>query len=106
MRFGPPNSIFCKTDSFRIFGLDFNLPEIPMATSDLREAHERKPVNTSSSILSSPALSVNTKREVLNRVVLSLQKKFYKPELLTEEWLQSVKLHRPAIEAAATQDEF
>jgi carboxyl-terminal processing protease len=49
---------------------------------------------------------VNTKREVLNRVVLSLQKKFYKPELLTEEWLQSVELHRPAIEAAATQDEF
>ena len=63
-------------------------------------------MNTSSSILSSPALSVNTKRAVLNRVVLSLQKKFYKPELLTEEWLQSVESHRPGIEAAATQDDF
>ena len=63
-------------------------------------------MNTSSSIQSSPVVSVNTKRKVLNRVVLSLQKKFYKPELLTEEWLQSVESHRPGIEAAATQDDF
>ena len=63
-------------------------------------------MNTSSSIQSSPVLSVNTKRKVLNRVVLSLQKKFYKPELLTEEWLQGVESHRPGIEAAATRDQF
>ena len=63
-------------------------------------------MNTSPSIPSSPALSVNTKREVLNRVVCSLQKRFYKPELLTEEWLQSVESHRPGIEAAATPDDF
>ena len=63
-------------------------------------------MNTSSLIPSSPPLSLNTKREVLNRVVLSLQKKFYKPELLTEEWLRSVESHRLGIEAAATRDEF
>ena len=35
--FDPPSSTFSKTDSFRTFGRDFNLPEIPMGTSEFCE---------------------------------------------------------------------
>jgi carboxyl-terminal processing protease len=55
---------------------------------------------------SASPLSLETKRQVLDRVLSVLQSKFYKPELLTEDWAQSVASHRPAIEAAATHDDF
>lgn len=52
------------------------------------------------------ALSSKAKREVLDRVLKALERRFYKPELLNQSWQNAVKAQRAAIEAAPTQSAF
>jgi carboxyl-terminal processing protease len=51
-------------------------------------------------------LTEKAKREILDRVLKVLETKFYKPELFNQEWLDAVKVRRPAIESASTSELF
>ncbi|WP_035353811.1 S41 family peptidase [Edaphobacter aggregans] len=51
-------------------------------------------------------LTDKAKHEVLERVLKALDSKFYKPELLGNDWQSAVTSHRAAIESAATPDAF
>lgn len=46
------------------------------------------------------ALSLELRRKVLERVLSTLQKRFYAPEKLNESWKSAVEQHRPLIEGA------
>jgi carboxyl-terminal processing protease len=52
------------------------------------------------------ALSSDQRRKILDRVLSTLQKRFYAPEKLNEDWQTAVERHRPLIEGASTADSF
>jgi C-terminal processing protease CtpA/Prc len=54
----------------------------------------------------SPLLSTSDRRAILDKVLAALDKRFYKPEKLNDEWRAAVNRHRPSIEAADTAAEF
>jgi carboxyl-terminal processing protease len=51
-------------------------------------------------------LTPEAKRDVLQKVLKTLESKFYKPELLGTAWKEAVSSRRDAIEAAPTADAF
>src|ERR1700678_230201 len=51
-------------------------------------------------------MTKEAKHEVLERVLKALESKFYKPELLGQDWRNAVADHRGKIESAATADAF
>jgi C-terminal processing protease CtpA/Prc len=55
----------------------------------------------------SPAqLSTRDRRAILDKVLAVLEKRFYRPEKLNDDWRTAVERHRPLIEAADTADGF
>ena len=54
----------------------------------------------------SPLLSTSDRRAIFDKVLAALDKRFYKPEKLNDEWRAAVNRHRPSIEAADTAAEF
>jgi len=53
-----------------------------------------------------PQLSQHDRRAILDKVLATLDKSFYKPEKLNDDWRAAVDHHRPLIEAAKTPDGF
>jgi C-terminal processing protease CtpA/Prc len=53
-----------------------------------------------------PLLSTSDRRAILDKVLAALDKRFYKPEKLNDDWHAAVEHHRPLIEAAYTADGF
>ena len=53
-----------------------------------------------------PLLSTSDRCAILDKVLAALDKRFYKPEKLNDEWRAAVNRHRPSIEAASTPDGF
>jgi carboxyl-terminal processing protease len=53
-----------------------------------------------------PQLSTSERRAILDKVLAALDKRFYKPEKLNDDWRAAVDHHRPLIEAADTADGF
>jgi C-terminal processing protease CtpA/Prc len=53
-----------------------------------------------------PQLSQRDRRAILDKVLATLDKSFYKPEKLNGDWRAAVDHHRPLIEAASTPDGF
>ena len=53
-----------------------------------------------------PQLSQHDRRAILDKVLAALDKRFYKPEKLNDDWRAAVDHHRPLIEAASTPDGF
>ena len=51
-------------------------------------------------------LSAKAKHDVFENVLKALQTKFYKPELLNQDWLSAIASNRGAIELAETPDVF
>ena len=51
-------------------------------------------------------LSAKDRHVILDNVLRSLQKRFYSPEKLNEDWRTAVGRHRPLIEGADTTDTF
>ena len=51
-------------------------------------------------------LSANDRHVILDNVLKALQKRFYSPEKLNEDWLATVERHRPLIEGSPTADAF
>lgn len=54
----------------------------------------------------SAILSADRRKKVLDRVIATLQKRFYAPEKLNGGWQVAVERHRPLIEAANTPADF
>jgi C-terminal processing protease CtpA/Prc len=53
-----------------------------------------------------PQLSRHDRRAILDKVLAALEKHFYKPEKLNDDWRAAVNCHRPLIEAADSPDGF
>lgn len=53
-----------------------------------------------------PQLSIGDRRAILDKVLTTLEKQFYRPENLDNDWHAAVNRHRPLIEAADTADAF
>ena len=53
-----------------------------------------------------PLLSTSNRRAILDKVLVALDKRFYKPEKLNDDWRAAVEHHRPLIEAADTAEGF
>lgn len=53
-----------------------------------------------------PLLSTSDRCAILDKVLAALDKRFYKPEKLNDEWRAAVERHRSSIEAADTADGF
>ena len=53
-----------------------------------------------------PQLSTGDRRAILDNVLATLQKRFYRPEKLDADWRAAVNRCRPLIEAAGTADAF
>jgi carboxyl-terminal processing protease len=53
-----------------------------------------------------PQLSIRDRQVILNRVLATLRKRFYRPEKLDENWRAKVNRHRPLIEGAESADGF
>jgi len=53
-----------------------------------------------------PQLSQHDRRAILDKVLAALDKRFYKPEKLNDDWRAAVDHHRLLIEAASTADGF
>jgi carboxyl-terminal processing protease len=51
-------------------------------------------------------LSAKDRHVLLDNVLKALQKRFYSPEKLNEDWRTAVERHRPLIEGAVTTDAF
>src|SRR5580658_6136742 len=51
-------------------------------------------------------LSADRRKKVLDRVLATLQKRFYAPEKLNGDWQAAVERHRPLIESANTSADF
>ncbi|MHB1958472.1 MAG: S41 family peptidase [Acidobacteriaceae bacterium] len=51
-------------------------------------------------------LSAKDRHVILDNVIRALQKRFYAPEKLNEDWQTAVERHRPLIEGADTADAF
>ncbi len=54
----------------------------------------------------SATLSIDQRKKVLDRVLATLQKRFYAPEKLNRDWQAAVERHRPLIESANTPADF
>lgn len=54
----------------------------------------------------SAALSTDQRKKVLDRILATLQKRFYAPEKLNADWQAAVERHRPLIESANTPADF
>jgi C-terminal processing protease CtpA/Prc len=55
----------------------------------------------------SPApLSTRDRCAILDKVLAALEKRFYRPEKLNDDWRAAVERHRPLIEATDTADSF
>jgi carboxyl-terminal processing protease len=54
----------------------------------------------------STTLSADQRKKVLDRVLATLQKRFYAPEKLNRDWQAAVERHRPLIESANTPADF
>ena len=63
-------------------------------------------VNSWRSQLAHPQLSANDRRAILDKVLAALEKRFYSPEKLNDDWRAAVDHHRPLIEGADTADAF
>lgn len=55
---------------------------------------------------SHPQLSTSDRRAILDKVLATLEKRFYRPGKLDDDWLAAVNRHRPLVEAADTTDAF
>ncbi|MFZ0270326.1 MAG: chromosome partitioning protein ParB [Acidobacteriaceae bacterium] len=64
------------------------------------------PDRTQNEVQLSPTLSANQRKKVLDRVLTTLQKRFYAPEKLNGDWQAAVDRHRPLIEGANTSADF
>jgi carboxyl-terminal processing protease len=53
-----------------------------------------------------PQLSARERHAILDKVLATLEKRFYRPEKLDDDWLAAVNRYRPLIEAADTTDAF
>ena len=53
-----------------------------------------------------PLLSQRDRRAILDKALATLDKSFYKPERLNDDWRAAVEHHRPLIEAADAADRF
>ncbi|WP_263349705.1 S41 family peptidase [Acidicapsa acidisoli] len=53
-----------------------------------------------------PQLSARDRHAILEKVLAILEKRFYRPEKLDDDWRAAVNRHRPLIEAADTADAF
>jgi len=53
-----------------------------------------------------PQLSQRDRRAILDKALATLDKSFYKPEKLNDDWRAAVEHHRPLIEAADAADRF
>ena len=51
-------------------------------------------------------LSSGDRRAILDKILATLEKRFYRPEKLDDDWQTAVSHHRPLIEAADTADAF
>jgi C-terminal processing protease CtpA/Prc len=51
-------------------------------------------------------LSTRDRRAILDKVLAALEKRFYRPEKLNDDWRAAVERHRPLIESADTADGF
>ncbi|MHB1937180.1 MAG: S41 family peptidase [Acidobacteriaceae bacterium] len=51
-------------------------------------------------------LSAKDRHVILDNVLEALQKRFYSPEKLNEDWRTAVERHRPLVEGAVTTDTF
>ena len=56
--------------------------------------------------VSSVQLSTHDRRTILDNVLAALNKRFYLPEKLNDDWRTAVENHRPLIEGAETADGF
>ena len=53
-----------------------------------------------------PQLSARDRHAILDKVLATLEKRFYRPEKLDDDWQAAVNRQRPLIEAADTADAF
>ena len=53
-----------------------------------------------------PQLSIRDRQAILDKVLATLEKRFYRPEKLDDDWRAAVNHHRPLIEGAETADGF
>ena len=53
-----------------------------------------------------PQLSQRDRRAILDKVLAALDKRFYRPEKLNDDWRTAVDHYRPLIEAADSPDGF
>jgi len=67
---------------------------------------QNRDVDTNTPPTTETGLTTEAKHEVLERVLKSLESKFYKPELLGRDWQNAIAEHRAKIESAATADAF
>jgi len=65
-----------------------------------------KSVNNNTSSSPELVLTAKAKHQILDRVIKALEAKFYKPELLNQDWKSVVANHRATIEAAPTPGAF
>jgi carboxyl-terminal processing protease len=65
-----------------------------------------KSVNNNTLQSTEISLSVQAKHEILGRVIKALESKFYKPDLLNQDWNSVVAKHRATIESAPSQGAF
>ena len=63
-------------------------------------------MTTSSTVQPDIHLSAKDRHVILGNVLKALQKRFYSPEKLNEDWRAAVERHRPLIEGAAMADDF
>jgi hypothetical protein len=63
-------------------------------------------VNSVASAALPVQISARDRRAILNNVLAALQKRFYSPEKLNENWQAAVERCRPMIESANTADDF
>jgi S1-C subfamily serine protease len=63
-------------------------------------------VNSAASAPLRVQISTRNRHAILNNVLAALQKRFYSPEKLNEDWQAAVERFRPMIENANTADDF
>jgi carboxyl-terminal processing protease len=67
---------------------------------------QNRDVDTNTPPSTETGMTTEAKHEVLNRVLKALESKFYKPELLGQDWQKAVADHRARIESTSTADAF
>ena len=63
-------------------------------------------MRTNSTVQPDIHLSAKDRHVILDNVLKALQKRFYSPEKLNEDWRAAVERHKPLIEGAVTTDAF